>query len=65
MLVIRQMQGLYKVKSEKLASYYTDCKIIASKMNVFFQHITRDKNTRADELANLGVKHIMTNKFSK
>ena len=56
-LVINQMKGIYKVKSSNLLDLYK----IATKLSLSFntinyKHIYREKNGRADELANIAIK---------
>ena len=50
MLVIKQMQGKYKVNSPSIKPYYEKAK--SFNINSTFFHIYREKNSRADELAN-------------
>jgi ribonuclease HI len=50
MLVIKQMQGKYKVNSPSIKPYYEKAKTFPIKSEFF--HIYREKNSRADELAN-------------
>jgi ribonuclease HI len=56
LLVIKQMKGEYKVKSEKLMKLYAKAKeyekMISKKE---YNHIYREKNIRADELSNMGL----------
>jgi len=56
-LIVRQMQGLYKVKSVNLRPYFTQAKNIIDQLPfpVTFVHILRDKNKLADQLANLAM----------
>ena len=54
-LVIRQMQGKYKVKSPKLAPLHKCAVNLASKFaKIEYDHVYRDKNQRADALSNVG-----------
>jgi ribonuclease HI len=54
-LVIRQMQGKYKVNSPKLAPMHQCATNLASKfVKIEFEHVYRDKNKRADALSNRG-----------
>lgn len=59
-LLVRQLNGQYKVKSEKLASYYME---VQKKLKRFkswkFTHVPREHpNLRiADSLANKGIDH--------
>jgi len=56
MLVIKQLRGEYKVKSEKLIELYTKAKDIAESFEtITFTHIYRANNKRADELSNLAL----------
>jgi len=54
-LVIRQMQGKYKVNSPKLAPLHTCATTLATKfVKIEYDHVYRDKNKRADALSNAG-----------
>lgn len=54
-LVIRQMQGKYKVNSPKLVPLHQCATTLASKFaKIEFEHVYRDKNQRADALSNRG-----------
>lgn len=54
-LIIRQMQGKYKVNSPKLVPLHQRANILASKFaKIGFEHVYRDKNQRADALSNHG-----------
>ena len=54
-LVIRQMQGNYRVNSAKLAPLYQCAVTLASKFtSIDYDHVYRDKNQRADALSNVG-----------
>jgi ribonuclease HI len=53
LLVIQQMRGVYKVKSENLKGLYTQAKDLASQFETIeFIHVYREENKRADELSN-------------
>ncbi|MDE2071208.1 MAG: ribonuclease HI family protein [Patescibacteria group bacterium] len=56
-LIVRQMQGAYKVKEPSLKERFG--KVAALKLshvpNLTFTHILREKNTRADELVNEAI----------
>jgi len=55
MLVIRQMQGKYKVNSPKLAPLHQRATNLASKFaKIEFEHVYRESNKRADALSNGG-----------
>ena len=52
--LIKQMKGLYKVKSESIKGLYVACDALRKKLKkVEFEHVRREKNYRADELANM------------
>lgn len=56
-LVIRQMQGKYKVNSAKLIPLHEHATSLATNLTkVDFEHVYRDSNKRADALSNDGVK---------
>jgi ribonuclease HI len=56
-LIIKQMKGEYKVKSPSLIEYYLKAKRLSRIFeNVRYEHIYRKDNSRADELANLGLQ---------
>lgn len=52
-LMVRQINGVYKVKDGKLLDLYKEAKKLISGFRHFkIDHVTRDKNSRADALAN-------------
>ena len=51
-LVVEQLNGNWKVKSKDLMPLVSEASKLASKLNVEFQWIPREQNSRADELAN-------------
>jgi ribonuclease HI len=52
-LVVEQISGNFKVKSEHLKVMYGEAKVLISKIDNFtINHIYRVNNKRADELAN-------------
>ena len=54
LLVIKQMKGEFKVKSENLYTLYDVAKGLEYRFNsITFSHIYRSSNKRADELSNL------------
>lgn len=54
-LLVRQLQGMYKVKEPHLQSLHIICKEIMHKIGATIVHVLRDKNTQADAMANYGV----------
>lgn len=65
LLVINQMNGIYKCKSDKLFEYYKKAKEIEEFFDVIeYHHIFRNKNKRADELSNIAIeKYLMREAF--
>jgi ribonuclease HI len=58
-LVINQMNNIYKVKHPYLIILYNQAKELTKQFNyIEFKHILRNKNNRADELANLGINEM-------
>lgn len=52
-LVVEQMNGNYKVKSEKVRSLFNEVKRIAEQFKAFkIEHVKREQNKMADKLAN-------------
>lgn len=55
-LLVKQLNDEYQVKDEKLKKLFKSVKELEKKFNrVFYQHIPREKNTRADSLANMAL----------
>lgn len=55
-LVVRQINGIYKVKSPDLKPLFLRAKALMSDIgNVTISHVYREGNARADELANLAM----------
>lgn len=52
-LVIKQLRNEYQIKSENLKPYFERARRRLEEIeSVYFEHIPREENTRADELAN-------------
>ena len=52
-LMVRQIQGTYKVKSAALKPYYERAKALIQKLERFeIRHVPRERNREADRLAN-------------
>jgi len=57
-LLIKQLTGFYKVRSNNIKNLYQQCKKWEVKMEqVTFQHIRREYNKKADALANFVLDH--------
>ena len=55
-LIIRQMKGEYKVKSDALKPLYNEALQLASSIpTIQYEHVYRTFNKRADKLSNLGL----------
>lgn len=55
-LIVRQVQGQYKVKSADLLPLYKKVReLLANLKNYTIKHIPREQNKRADQLANQGI----------
>ena len=55
-LIVRQIQGLYKVKNKALQPLFSQVKELLKKFEKFeISHIPRSENKRADQLANQGI----------
>lgn len=52
-LMVRQMKGVYKVRSPELRPLYEQARGLAQKLNWFrIEHVRREQNAEADRLAN-------------
>ena len=52
-LMVRQMNGVYKVRSPELRPLYEEAKRLSRQLQWFrIEHVRRDKNAEADRLAN-------------
>ncbi len=59
-LVVEQLSGRYKVKSESLLLLVREInQLIAEIGEVSFTHVYREKNKRADELANIALDKFL------
>src|SRR5581483_6399246 len=55
-LLVRQMQGRYKVKSADLRPLYERARKLADQLAYFtIEHVPRERNSEADELANIAL----------
>ena len=58
-LAVRQLKGIYKVKSKNLKPLYTQCKNLMDQIpQLDIVHVFREENKRADELANLALDSL-------
>jgi ribonuclease HI len=59
-LVIRQMEGRYKVKSDNLKRYHNEANESVDQVDcsrITFKHIARERNGEADGLANQAIQN--------
>lgn len=55
-LIVRQLQGRYKVKHEALKPLFQEVKILLAQLESWsVAHLPRAENRRADQLANQGI----------
>lgn len=54
-LIVRQLQGLYKVKEKTLKEQFSRVGQNAAALNLSFTHVPREKNVRADALVNKAI----------
>ena len=55
-LMVRQMNGQYRVKNENILPLYKRAKELASQFSsICFEHVRREQNTAADKLANQAI----------
>jgi ribonuclease HI len=65
-LIINQLSGKYKVKSEKLKIYYEKTKILIQKFeNIHIEWISRENNNEADALANQAYIDFIDNNSAR
>ena len=61
LLVINQMKGKYKCRSENLIDLYDKAKELQSHFDLIeFNHILRSKNKRADQLSNIAIDKYLS-----
>jgi probable phosphoglycerate mutase len=52
-LLVRQIRGIYKVRSPELKQLYEQARLLIGKLHDFhIEHVRREKNKQADKLAN-------------
>ena len=55
LLIINQLNGIWRVKNERLAKIHTKLKELCSKNEYSFEHVPREKNAFADKLSKEAV----------
>ncbi len=62
-LVVKQLNGEYKVKDQFLAQHFLKIWNLKKKfLNITFQHIPREKNKLADQLVNQAIDKALVKK---
>lgn len=54
-LLVKQIQGLYKVKQSELQKLHAQALVLLKSFNYVIRHVMRSENPVADELANHGI----------
>ncbi len=54
-LMVRQVQGIYKIKNKELARIHDAIRSMLNALNFKIQHVPREENKVADKLANIGI----------
>jgi ribonuclease HI len=54
-LLVKQLSGEYKVKSDKLKPLYQEVVDLVAELDITIEHIPREQNKEADLLANMGM----------
>ena len=57
-LLVKQMNGEYRVKHSGLQPLYKRARSMISFFTMFFTHVPREQNARADELANQALDQV-------
>ena len=64
-LMVRQMNGIYKVRSPELRPLYEQARTLAAKLKRFrIEHVRREQNSEADRLANEAMDRKREASFS-
>ncbi len=60
-LMVRQVNGVYRVRDEGLRRLYGRVRDLVSRLRFFsIEHISRDRNSRADGLANEAIDSVVS-----
>ncbi len=64
-LMVRQLQGAYKVKNAELKKLFSVAKELLNGVSCQVQHVLREENKEADKMANKGIekKHAVPEAF--
>jgi ribonuclease HI len=62
-LIVRQLQGVYRIKNSRLSGLAAEAKKLLSFLEEYtIEHIPRDRNTLADRLANEAIDEALSKK---
>jgi len=65
LLVVNQINGIYKVKSSSIFNLYEEVLALRDRFEyIEFNHVYRDKNKRADELSNIALLDLEEQKLT-
>jgi ribonuclease HI len=59
-LVVRQLNGIYRVKNLELKPIYEAVKRLAAERQVTFEHVYREKNKPADRQVNIAIDRALS-----
>jgi ribonuclease HI len=63
-LVVRQMEGIYKIKNRNLGQFASEAKKLLSSFEKYnIKHVPRHRNSEADRLANEAIDDYNRTKF--
>jgi ribonuclease HI len=60
-LAVQQLNGIYKIKNARLREIYFGIKMLEQEIGlpIYYQHIPREKNKKADRLVNLALDDLI------
>jgi ribonuclease HI len=58
-VVVKQMTGEYRCRSNRLYSLNWTCRKLARSLAFSISHVRRERNTEANDLANLAVRNLL------
>ncbi|HXW86249.1 MAG TPA: ribonuclease HI family protein [Candidatus Bathyarchaeia archaeon] len=57
LLLVRQVQGVFKIRNRHLQEYHTLARSLMTGIHAHIEHVLREKNEEADAMANEGIDH--------
>lgn len=60
-LAVQQLNGIFKIKNARLREIFFDIKSLENqlKIPIYYNHIPREKNKKADRLVNLALDYLI------